>query len=221
MHRDTSAVWGGEHRLHCSAQGRRAAEHSLQLQLAWLQGQAAGWALPSPPWLEEPGSAFTLWLCLCCAFHRSSHPLSLQWEQAECGTPLPAPGSPTPWWCSPRLCVPPTAPSPLCQAGEVLPALPRSQGTVCRCHPSFLPLRLALGEQQPLEWAKVPVCAACSAQADPASGGWQEGTRESFFVYTGVGGEEKPPGFLCQMKYQRQWAIQKSSISKELGALTD
>lgn len=38
----------------------------------------------------------------------------------------------------------------------------------------------------------------------------------------GVGLEEKPPGFLCKMKYQRHLAIKKSYIAAEkLKALTN
>lgn len=157
------------------------------------------------------------------AFHRASHPLPLQWDHAECGTPLPAPGCPTVWWCSH-----PGAPSsaslpisPLCQAGEVVSPLPRSQGDLLpRATPPAFPWGWHWGEQQHQEWEKVPVFAACSAESDPTSCGWHEGTGESFYLHWS-GGEEKPPGFLCQMKYQGHWAIKKSYISKELETLTN
>lgn len=94
---------------------------------------------------------------------------------------LPSQPLGAPHCAGPAPLVPPALHPSHSQAGEVISPLPRSQGTVSLCHPSCLPLRLALGEEQHQQWEKVPVCAACTAGSDPASCGGQEGTEDTLF----------------------------------------
>lgn len=77
LHWDTSSVLGEKHKLPCSVEARSAAENSLQLELTWRKcrdRQQAGFALPTPTAVHEPGSAFTHWLCLCCCLSQSQPP---------------------------------------------------------------------------------------------------------------------------------------------------
>ena len=61
----------------------------------------------------------------------------------------------------------------------------------------------------------MPVFAVCIAESDsPPVGGGREERGKLLSAFAG-GVEEKPPGFLCKMKYQRHLAIKKSYISTE------
>lgn len=104
--------------------------------------------------------------------------------------------------------------------GDLTQPFPGARGRVCRSHPCYPALRLALGAAAPGVGEGACVCCPeCRTRPSLAwvAGGDQEGA----FIYIWSGGEEKPPGFLCQMKCQRRWAIKKSYISKELETLTN